>query len=196
MCMAVAFVLVLGLACHGVSSKNQQPSKDNAEQPVRQQTSGTSPALQSTASTVQMPHEKTAAETWNEASPSIRRLMLASQIGKTWKNVRVEHSGPTMTITHPGMDEKGAQQMIADISALAASAGLKRINFVRSGGMCQVTYQRPYCEIAGPVPGDDETGGTGCGPYEGHSGNGWTSTMHTTVEQCPPHTWVYDVPRS
>ena len=36
MCMAVAFVLVLGLACHGVSSKNQQPSEDNAEQPVRQ----------------------------------------------------------------------------------------------------------------------------------------------------------------
>jgi hypothetical protein len=194
-CTAMAGVLILGLACHGASSKNQQPSKDNAEQQPRQQTAGASPTIQSTASTVQLPHEKTAADTWNEASPSMRRSMIASQIRKTWKNVRVEHSGPIMTITHPGMDENGAHQMIEDIGPLAPSAGLRRINFIRAGGTCQVTYERPYCEIAGSVPGDDETGGTGCGPYEGHSGDGWTSTIHTAIEPCQPHTWVYDVPR-
>ncbi|MGA7794884.1 MAG: hypothetical protein WCA19_17740 [Candidatus Acidiferrales bacterium] len=191
--IVIAGMLVFGSGCQ--RSANQQKSKNIAVQQPTQPAAGANPTLQSAASTVQVPQVPTAADAWNQASPSMRRSILAGHIRKTWKNVRVENSGSIMTITHPGMDENGARQMIDDIGTLAESAGVKRINFVRAGGMCQVTYERPYCEIAGSIPGDDETGGTGCGPYEGHSGDGWTSTIHTAIEPCQPHTWVYDVPR-
>lgn len=189
----IAATFVPALACQ--RSTNPQNSNKTTVPSASQTAADANTTSQSAASAVPVSQEQTAADAWNQASPSMRRSMLASHIRRDWKNVRVENYGATMTITHPGMDENGARQMMDDIGNLAASAGLKRINFVRAGGMCQVTYQRPYCEIAGSIPGDDETGGTGCGPYEGHSGDGWTSTIHTAIEPCEPHTWVYDVPR-
>ena len=140
--------------------------------------------------------EKTPDEIWREATPATRRSILVRNVRKTWRNVQVQNTSTTMTITHAGMDESGARQIINEIGHLATEAGFRRINLVRAGGMCQVTYKRPYCEMPGPIPGDSETGGTGCGPYEGHSGNGWTSTTQTYLAPCSPHTWVYDVPSS
>lgn len=149
------------------------------------------------ASTVQLPHEKTPDEVWNEASPVTRRSILASYVRRTWKDVRVENSGVLMTITHPGMDERGAQQIIGDISKLAAAAGLRRIDFVSAGGICEVRYTWPYCELACSEQGY-------CLPSESHPcltccliyGSPIEHIPAVRQELCPSHTWVYHVPSS
>lgn len=184
----VTFAILLALG--GCKNQSQQASSSSAPSVVQ----AAAPAT--TVPSTVVAHQPTPEEVWNQATPAVRRSILANHIRKTWKNVRVQSSDSVMTVTHPGMDEKSARQIIDDVSKLATSAGLRRINFVSAGGMCQVTYERPYCEIAGRIPGNSETGGTGCGPYQGHSGNGWTHTTQTYMEPCQPHTWVYDVPQS
>ena len=176
----------------GCSNKHQQSS--GYERPQIQQSASATPAAPPAVPPVQPPHEKTSEEIWNEATPATRRSILANSVRRKWKNVRVEDSGAIMTITHPGMDEQGAHQIIDDVGKLAAAAGLKRINLVRDGGMCQYEVTRPYCEVAGQIPGNSETGGTGCGPCcDGR--NGWTHPVYRTYSApCQPYTWVYNVP--
>jgi hypothetical protein len=102
-----------------------------------------------------------------------------------------------MTITHPGMDEHGAHQIIDDVGKLAVAAGLRRIDLVRAGGVCEVTYTYPYCEYACPEQGY-------CSASETHPcltcclihGYPISHIPGSRQEPCPPHTWVYKVPSS
>lgn len=119
----------------------------------------------------------------DQAPSAMQRSILARRIRSTWKDVHVVVAGSTMSITHPGMNESGAQQIIGEIGSMAKSAGLRRINFVREGGMCQVEYYTLHCEYTG-----------GCGEYLGQAGNGWVRIPEVRIEPCEPHTWVYDVP--
>jgi hypothetical protein len=103
-----------------------------------------------------------------------------------------------MTVTHPGMDEHGAHQIIDDVGKLAAAAGLRRIDLVRAGGVCEVTYTRPYCEYACQEK-------MYCSPSGSEGCNLICCSIHgypvehipeVRQESCPPHTWVYNVPSS
>jgi hypothetical protein len=172
---------VLLMLLVGCTNQGQRSVPAHSQQQAVSATTATSQSIPPVSAA---PHEKTSDEVWNEATPATRRSILASHVRKTWKNVSVEVSGATMTLTHPGMDERGAHQIITDIGQLVTEAGLRRIDFVRAGGICEVAYEQPHCEYAG-----------GCGPYLGHSGDGWVR-IPAGVQQvpCPPHTWVYDVP--
>jgi len=182
----LAAVALIVYSKHGISTK-EQTALDQALSPT---TSG--PGL---GNEIPAAHEKTPQEVWSEASPTTRRTTLASHVRETWKNVRVENSGVVMTITHPGMDEEGAHKIIDDIGMLAREAGLRRINFVSAGGICQITYTYPYCDYACPEEGY-------CLASESHPcltcclihGNPISQIPVTRQEPCPPHTWVYDVP--
>ncbi len=151
------------------------------------QTPASVPAIQA--------HQDKPKDEWGEATPTMRRSMLATRVRSIWQNVAVENQGAVMTITHPGMDEESAHKIINDIGALAREAGLRRINFVSAGGMCQVTYTYPYCEYSCSDQGY-------CLASESHPcldcclahGYPISQIPATRQEACPTHTWVYDVP--
>lgn len=192
--MKLLAALPLGLMI-GLVGCSGQPQGTRPSNPKQQETTNRAATLQPAAS-VQPPHAKTTEEVWHEATPATRRSLLAKHIHAKWKNVGVEDSGVIMTITHPGMDESGAQQIIDDISNLASEAGLRRINLVRAGGICQVTYERPYCESACEEK-------MHCSPVGSEACNLLCCSIHgypvehiseVREEPCPTHTWVYDVP--
>src|ERR1035441_5516079 len=110
----VCLFLVL-VALLGCSGRHQQSNA--SEQPSMHEPARATPAAQP------IPHENAPAEVWNASTPVMRRSILANYIQKTWKNVRVENYGVTMTITHSGMDEQGAKRIIDDIGKLARAAG-------------------------------------------------------------------------
>jgi hypothetical protein len=153
-------------------------------------------AQATTTAQSEMPQKKPTDEVWNESTPVTRRSILTNHIRRTWKNVSVQNSDTVMTVTHPGMDEQGAQKIILDMGELAIGAGLRRVNFVRAGGVCQVTYTRPYCEVscqeaAGCYPAG-ECNMICCSIY----GSRPSQIPEVRQEACPTHTWVYDVPSS
>lgn len=191
-CALVFLMLVIPVGCsRHRQNANQSQSEQNRTEKATASTSNPQP---NTIAPLP-PHEKTPEEVWSGASQTTRRSILANRIRSRWKNVRVENSSVVMTVTHPGMDEHGAQEMIGDISDLAEGSGLRRINFVRAGGMCQVTYTRPYCEYACSEQGY-------CSPSESHPcltcciihGFPISHIPEVREEMCPPHTWVYKVP--
>lgn len=67
---------------------------------------------------------------------------------------------------------------------VATSAGLRRINFVRAGGVCQYIQVQDHCEHVG-----------GCRPCCSPI-DGWTEIDQPVSVPCQPHTWVYNVPSS
>lgn len=163
--------------------------------------SGAGGAMNSTASQSSTPAVGTRQENpkdeWSEATPMMRRTMLATRVRNRWQNVVVENQGDVMTVTHPGMDEDSARKIIDDIGTLAREAGLRRIDFVSAGGMCQVTYTKPYCEYsceekAECSPADSDECNLLCCSIHGYP----VEQMPAGVRQepCPPHTWVYNVP--
>jgi hypothetical protein len=94
------------------------------------------------------------------------------------------------------MDEQSAQKIIVDVGTLAKEAGLRRINFVSAGGMCQVTYRKPYCETPctekmSCYPELSEKCNLLCCEIHGYPMNHYDEVRQ---EACPTHTWVYDVP--
>jgi len=184
-CLVVTLFVLLG--CSNKQKQSRGQNQPQMQQAARSVTTPIPPAV---------PHEKTAGEVWNESSPVTRRAILASHVRKTWKDVSVENSGVVMTITHPGMDEQVAQKIIGDLGILSVEAELRRINFVRAGGVCQVTYTRPYCEVscqeaAGCSPAG-ECNMICCEIY----GSRPSQIPEVRQEACPTHTWVYNVPSS
>lgn len=180
----------IAVLCVLAGCKNQSHQTASSSTPSVVQAAASTPAPATTVPSTVVPHEPTPEEVWSQATPAIRRSILATQIRSTWKNVRVQTSGAVMTITHPGMDEKSARQIIDDIGKLATAAGLRRINFVSAGGTCQYEQRQPHCEI---TSGIDSYGR----PYGGCSnGQGYTYITQTYLAPCPPHTWVYNIPAS
>lgn len=179
-----SIVLVAGFAI-ALTLQGCEGCKKHADQTVNStQTSATNE-----------PQVKTPKDEWDEATLPMRRAMLTTRVRNRWQNVVVENRGDVMTVTHPGMDEESAHKIIDDTGVLAREAGLRRINFVSAGGMCQVTYTYPYCEYACSDQGY-------CLASESHPcldcclahGYPIEQIPATRQEQCPAHTWVYDVP--
>jgi hypothetical protein len=186
--VAITFTGGRSLKFPAIATSTARPAASSVPTPI--------PSSSQSATAIQIPHEKSPEDIWREATPATRRSILANSVRRKWKNVRVENSGVIMTVTHSGMDEHGAHQIIDDVGKLASEAGFRRIDLVRAGGVCEVTYTRPYCEVAcqeaaGCYPAG-ECNMICCSIYGGHV----SQIPEVRQESCPPHTWVYNVPSS